>query len=69
MRGQNRLILYGQLTFDKGQIQWEKERFLQQMVLGKLDSHIPVIKSDPYLTWYTKIISKLINDLYTRIKS
>ena len=34
--------LYGQLIFDKAgkNIQWKKRQSLQQMVLGKLDSHM-----------------------------
>ena len=33
---------YGQLIFDKGgkNIQWRKSQSLQEMVLGKLDSHM-----------------------------
>ena len=41
--------LYGQLTFDKAgkNIQWKKES-LQQMVLGKLDSHMQKNETEPF---------------------
>ena len=43
---------YGQLTFDKGgkNIKWEKRQSLQQVVLGKLDSHIKSTKLEYTLT-------------------
>ena len=42
--------LYGQLIFDKARnnIQWKKRQSLQQMVLGKLDSHMQKNEAGPF---------------------
>lgn len=52
---------YAQMIFDKDakNIQWIKDNFFQQIILGKMDIHIPEKnKLDHYLTLYTKIDQK-----------
>ena len=45
--------IYGQLIFNKAgkNVQWEKRKSLQQMVLGKLDSDM--LNNEPGLISYT----------------
>ena len=61
--------IYGQLIFDKDSkaIHWGKEQIFQQIVLGQMDMYVKRLELDAYLTPYTNINSKLIDDL--KIKS
>lgn len=51
--------IYGQVIFDKGNfveaIQWRKDFFFQQMVLGQLDIHMQKINIHLDLIAYIKI--------------
>lgn len=60
--------IFGQLTFHRGTktIQWEKDRF-SKMVLGQLDMHMQKNEVEPYLIWYTKIVSEWIKVLYVKV--
>ena len=46
----NRPQLYGQLIFNRAgkNVQWKKRQSLQQMVLGKLDSHMKKNETGPF---------------------
>lgn len=57
------------MIFDQGAkiIQWGKRHSFQQMILGKLNSHMHKHEVDPYLIPYIKINSKWIKDLNYKI--
>ena len=47
----------------------EREGSSSQMVLGTLDIHMQRMKLDPYLTLYTKVNLKWVNNLNVKLKS
>jgi len=47
----------------------EREGSFSKMVLGTLDIHMQRMKLDPYLTLYTKVNLKWVNNLNVKLKS
>ena len=47
----------------------EKEESFPQMVLGTLDIHMQRMQLGPYLTLYTKVNLKWVNNLNVKLKS